>query len=56
MSGSDGVSRSIFASLGLETLNNAKHWFIQIPIIQIFLFVIFAGKKQPKQVGKLLEI
>ena len=41
--------------LGLETLNIAKKWFIKIYIIQIFLFVVFAGKKQPKHVGKMPE-
>jgi len=40
---------------GLETLNIAKIWFINIYIIQIFLFVVFAGKKQPKHMGKMPE-
>ena len=40
---------------GLETLNIAKKWFIKIPIIQRFLFVVFAGRKQPKNVGKIPE-
>jgi len=41
---------------GLETLNIAKKWFIKISIIQIFFFVVFAGKKQPKHIGKMPEI
>jgi len=41
---------------GLETLNIAKKWFIKISIIQSFLFVAFAGKKQSKQVGQMPEI
>ena len=36
----------------LETLNIANEWFIKISIFQIFLFVVFAGKKQPKHDGK----
>jgi len=34
---------------GLETLNIAKIWLSKISIIQRFLFVAFAGKKQPKK-------
>jgi len=41
---------------GLETLNIAKKWCSKISIIQRFLFVVFAGKKQSKQVGKVPEI
>jgi len=41
---------------GLETLNIAKKWFTKISKIQRFLFVVFAGKKQPKQVGKMPEM
>ena len=37
---------------GLETLNVAKKQFSKISKIQRFLFVAFAGKKQPKPVGK----
>jgi len=36
-------------------LNIAKKWFIKISNIQIFLFVVFAGKKQPKHIGKMPE-
>jgi len=39
-----------------ETLNIAKEWYGKISIIQRFFFVVFAGKKQPKQVGKMPEI
>jgi len=63
---SDGVSRpdfGVFASLGLEgfrsrldTLTITKKWYSKIFIIQQFLFVVFAGKKQPKQYGKMPEI
>jgi len=38
---------------GLETLNIAKKWFSKISIIERFLFVAFAGKKQPKQARKM---
>ena len=34
---------------GFETLSIAKKWCIKISIIQLFLFVVFAGQKQPKQ-------
>jgi len=37
---------------GLEILNIAKKWFINVSIIQIPLFVVFAAKKLPKHVGK----
>jgi len=48
------VLRPIFAkATGLETLNIAKKWFSKISIIQQFLLVIFAGKKQAKHVGKM---
>ena len=40
---------------GLETLNIAKKWFIKIFVIHKF-FVVFAGKKQTKHVGKMPEI
>ena len=42
--------------IGLETLNTAKKWYSKISIFRRFLFVEFAGKKQPKQVGKTPEI
>ena len=41
---------------GLETLNVAKKWFIKISVIQIFLFVVFAGKKQPKHARNLWNL
>ena len=41
---------------GLETLNITNKWFITISIIQRFSFVVFAGKKQPKHVGRMPEI
>ena len=64
------VSRPIFASsvskvLGLvsvskaaslETLNIAKKWQSKISITQQLLFIVFAGKKQPKPFGKMPEI
>jgi len=34
---------------GLDTLNIAKKWLSKISIIQRFLLVAFAGKKQPKK-------
>ena len=37
-------------------LNIAKMWFIKISAIQRFLFVVFAGKKQPKHVRIMPEI
>ena len=40
----------------LEIINIAKKRFIKISIIQRFVFVVFAGKKQAKHVGKMLEI
>jgi len=40
---------------GLETLNIAKKWLSKTSIIQRFLFIAFAGKKQPKQVGNMPE-
>jgi len=40
---------------GLETLNFAKKGYSKISINQRF-FVVFAGKKQPNQVGKMPEI
>jgi len=51
------LSRPIFASLGLEgsgfeNLHIAKKLFIKISIIQIFLFVVFAGKKKTKSCRK----
>ena len=54
------LSRPIFASLGLEgsgfeNLHIAKKLFIKISIIQIFLFVVFAGKKKPNHAGKTPE-
>ena len=33
---------------GLETSNIAKKWLSKISMIQRFLFVAFAGNKQPK--------
>jgi len=51
------VSVSVSRVSGLETLNIAKKWFLKIPITQIFVFVVFAGKKQPKHDdGKMLQI
>ena len=57
---SDGVSRlglsleTHFCEVsGLETLNIAKKWFIKVSITNDFLFVVFAGKKQSKHVGKM---
>jgi len=41
---------------GLDTLHIAKKWFIKIFIIQRFLFVVFAGKKQSEHFGKMPEI
>jgi len=48
------VSGLVLASKvsALDTLNIAKKCFIKIYIIQRFLFVVFAGKKQPKDVAK----
>jgi len=43
---------SVSKSAGLETLNIAKKWYSKISIIQQILFVVFAGKKQPKPVRK----
>jgi len=40
---------------GLEILNIAKKWFIKIFIIQIFSYVVFAGKKQSKHIAKMPE-
>ena len=53
----DGVSRPIlWVSISkvscLETLNIAKKLFIKISAIQRFLFVVFAGRKQPKHIEK----
>jgi len=50
------VSVSVSKVSDLETLNIAKKWFIRICMIQRFLFVAFAGKKQPKHIGKMPEI
>ena len=47
---------SVSKDTGRETLNIANKWFRKISIIQRFLFVIFAGKKQPKQVGKFQKL
>jgi len=33
-------------------LNIANKWFIKTFVFQIFLFVVFAGEKQPKHGGK----
>jgi len=55
MESRDLVSFSVSNVSGLETLNIAKKWFIKISILQWFLFVVFAGKKQPKQVRKMPE-
>jgi len=46
---------SVLKVSGLETSNIANKWFSKISIIQIFLFAVFAGKKQPKHVGKMPE-
>jgi len=45
-----GVTRPIFASLGLEGFRSrnfeyCKEMVFEISVIQIFLFVVFAGKK-----------
>jgi len=47
---------SVWKATGLETLNIAKTWFSKASILQRFLFVVFADKKQPKQVGKCQKI
>jgi len=47
---------SVSKATGLVTLNIAKKWLSTICIIQRFLFVVFAGKKQSKQVGKIPDI
>ena len=47
---------SVSKATGLQTLNIAKEWFSKPSIFQWFLFVLFAGKKQSKQVGKMPEI
>ena len=65
LSSSDGVSRPIFTSPGLDgcrsrsqacclkTLNVARIWLTNISVIQrVFLSVVFAGMKQPKQLEK----
>ena len=44
----DGVSRPIFASLGLEGYRSSLVKFLKFNDF----FVAFAGKKQPKHVGK----
>jgi len=49
------VPASVFKVSGLETLNIAKKWFIEISIIQVFLFVVFAGKKEEKHIEKMPE-
>jgi len=41
---------SVSKAAGFEILNIAKKWFSKISTIEQFLFVAFAGKKQPKQV------
>jgi len=69
MESRDLLSRPIFASLSLERLRSrlglglegfrsrdfaySKKWLIKISIIQIFLFAVFASKKQPKHDGKM---
>jgi len=47
---------SVSKATGLETLIIAKKRYSKISIIQRFLFVVVAGKKQPQQVGKMPEI
>jgi len=47
---------SISKAAGLETLNISKKCHSKISITQQLLFVVFAAKKQPKPVGKILEI
>ena len=44
----------VFVSMatGLENLNIAKKWLSKISLIQQFLFVAFAGKKQLKKAEK----
>jgi len=39
---------AVNCNTGLGTLNIAKKWLSEISIIQRFLFVAFAGKKQSK--------
>jgi len=41
---------------GLETLNIANKWLLKFLYFNDFLFVVFAGKKPPKHVGKISEI
>ena len=38
----------VLMATGLESLNIAKKWLSKISMIQRFLFVAFAGNKQPK--------
>jgi len=55
--GSDTKSRDSFLRVSVpKALNIAKKWLSKISIFQRFLFVVFAGKKQPKHVGKRPEI
>jgi len=50
------VSVSVLKATGLETLNIANKCYSKFSIYQKFLFLVFAGKKHPKQVGKMPEI
>jgi len=47
--------RSQRLAAGLETLKIAKKWYSKNYITQQLLFFVFAGKKQPKPVGKMPE-
>ena len=47
---------SVLKTADLETLNIAMKWYSKIYITQQLLFVVFAGKKQPKPVEKMPEI
>ena len=47
---------SVSKAAGLETLNVAKKLFSKTSIIQRFMFVVFAGMEQPKQVRNMPEI
>jgi len=40
---------------GLETLNIAKNGLLKFLEFNDFVFVVFAGKKQSKHVGKMTD-
>jgi len=52
----DLALRPIFASLGLEGFRSQDFECCKETFYQIFLFVVFAGKKQPKHVGTMPEM